>query len=95
MDGEIICLETWKREKEEKQLEELTSLQEEISSLINEIPVEPPSLYMSEDMTVSLTDLPYSTWETPYGMSIDEIYAPCVMIDSCPSCGRKYENEEE
>ena len=31
MDGEIICLETWKREKEEKQLEELTSLQEEIS----------------------------------------------------------------
>ena len=95
MDGEIVCLETWKREKEEKQLEELVTLQEEISSLINKIPVEPPDLYMLEDTTVSLSDLPYSTWETPYGMSIDEMYTPCVTIDSCPSCGRKYENEEE
>ena len=95
MDGEIICFETWKREKEEEQLEELASLQDELTEIVNKIPIESSDIHMLTDTTMSPIIAPYSSWTTGYGMSLDDVYSYSVSSDNCPSCGRPIEEGEE
>jgi hypothetical protein len=94
MDGEIICFETWKREKEEQQLEELASLQDELTEIVNKIPIESSDIHMLTDITMPPIIAPYSSWTTGYGMSLDDVYSYSISSDKCPSCGHPREDEE-
>ena len=90
MDGEIIYLEAWKKEKKEQQHQELTALQEEIDELMSQAQSEESSdiIHIPEDHTMSTQLTPYYP---TYGLTLDDSY----NLDACPSCGRKYSEEDK